>query len=370
MKIGILTYHYGYNFGGVLQCYALQQTLKEIGYNDVFVINCIPSKIKFYLGGFPRKRRWRTFYDLYLRFKYGKLCRNAFNDFRSKYLAQTRSIKRDELPQFVSDYDALIVGSDQIWNFREQSDGMFFLDWEPQFKGKKISYAPCCGKNEVNERRRICLKKALNDFDFLSVRNEETLSFVNGIIGKKPQIVPDPTCLYDFKDLKIQRNAINEKYIFTYILGEDIRGGNKAAIELLKKKYPGRKVIASVIAYSNPQKVDWADEIMYHLSPIEWLNMIRNADFVYTDSFHGTIFSMRFNVPFITYYVEERRKARFIGLQNQFGIAQNIVSCLDEISAFKYKERRFDGIFEDLSIIGRGFLKNSLNKDEINVWIK
>jgi hypothetical protein len=360
MKIGILTYHYGYNFGGVLQCYALQQTLKEIGYHDVHVINCIPSRLKFYLGGIPRKRSLSTICNWYLRIRYGTRCKKAFDAFREKYLNQTEYIKRNFLPQSVKSYDALIVGSDQIWNFREQSNGQFFLNWEPQFEGRKIAYAPCCGKNEVNEKCRGQLEKALNDFDFLSVRNSETLSFVEGIIGKSLQIVPDPTCLYDFKNLLTSIRLVKANYIFAYILGDDINGGNVNAISILKKKYPNRKVIASIIAYSNPRKITWADEIKYDLSPIDWLNMIQNADFVYTDSFHGTIFSMRFNVPFITYYVEERRKARFLELQTQFDISENIVSSLEQIKSFEPRERNFDKKFSDLSNLGRNYLREAL----------
>lgn len=360
MKIGILTYHYGYNYGGVLQCYALQQTLKEIGYNDVYVINCIPSRIKFYLGGIPRKRSLNTIYNLYLRARYGSRCKIAFNEFRERYLKLTKYIKRKQLPKDIQSYDTLIVGSDQIWNYREQSNGMFFLDWEPPFKGRKIAYAPCCGKNEINEKYRNKLKKALNDFDFLSVRNSETLSFVEGITGRKAQIVPDPTCLYDFKELLKRERLIKDRYIFAYILGDDINGGNKRAISILKKKYPNRKVVASIIAYSNPQKIVWADKIIYDLSPVNWLNLIQNADFVYTDSFHGTIFSMKFNVPFITYYVEERRKARFLELQTQFGIDNNIVSNIEQIRSYKPTKRNFNEKFSELSNIGRQFLKNAL----------
>ncbi len=361
MKIGIMTYHYGYNFGGVLQCYALQQTLKKMGYDDVHVINCIPNRLKFYLGGIPRRRELRTFYDLYLRFRYGRKCREAFDAFRTNYLNQTSFIKRSELPVKVADYDALIVGSDQIWNFREQSDGMFFLNWEPQFRGRRIAYAPCCGKNEVNENYRKQLQNALNAFNSLSVRNDETSSFVEGLTGKRPPIVPDPTCLYDFHEFLTTECPVEDRYIFTYILGNEMNEGNKAAIDLIRKKFPGRKVIASVIAYSNPQLADWADEIMYNLSPKEWLNMILHADFIFTDSFHGTIFSMRFNKIFITYYTEERRKARFLGLQKQFGIEENIVSSLVQIESFVPKQRTFDNYFIKLSKCGKEFLSNALS---------
>ena len=151
----------------------------------------------------------------------------------------------------------------------------------------------------------------------------------------------------------------NFKHNISTILN-DINGSNAKAISLLKEKFPGRKVIASVIAYSNPKKISWADEIIYDLSPIEWLSMIQHADLVFTDSFHGTIFSMKFNVPFITYYAEERRKARFLELQAQFDISENIVSNLDQIKSFEPKYRNFDKQFMELSTFGRTFLKEAL----------
>ena len=360
MKIGILTYHYGYNFGGVLQCYALQKALNSIGYEDVSVINCIPNRMKFYLGGIPRKRSPQVFYHWYLRLRYGKKCRRTFDEFRRNYLCITRTVLRNNLPEFVKDYDALIVGSDQIWNIREQSDGMFFLSWKPEYKGRKIAYAPCCGKNEVAEKYRLNIRNALNNFDFLSVRNGETLEFVKGITGLTPQVVPDPTCLCDFKELLLDQPVRNTKYIFTYILGKEIDGGCKKALELIKKKIPGCIVIASVISYSNPQKIDWADEIMYYLSPVEWLNMIQNAYFVLTDSFHGTIFSMMFNTPFITYYAENRRKSRFVELAYQFDISKNIVCSLDEIDSFVIQTRTYNDIFKELSAKGIAYLKEAL----------
>lgn len=361
MKIGILTYFYGYNFGGVLQCYALQQTLKNMGYGDVHVVNCIPSRLKFYLGGIPRRREMRTIYDLYLRFRYGRRCRKAFDGFRIEFLNMTPFIKRKNLPNAMSRFDALIVGSDQIWNIREQSNGMFFLDWEPVFKNRKIAYAPCCGKNEVNEKYKNNIKHALLNFSSLSVRNDETASFVENLIGVRPSIVPDPTCLYDFREFSNLKRIINEKYVFIYILGNEIRGGNKNAIKIIREKFKDCKIIASVIAYSNPQPVDWADEVKYSLSPIEWLNMIQNAEFVFTDSFHGTIFSMRYNVPFLTFYSEERRKSRFFGLMKQFGIERNIVSSLDEICSYDIERRNFDNVFNKLSEEGRNYLRTALS---------
>ena len=363
MKIGILTYHYGYNFGGVLQCFALQQTLKELGFSNVQVVNCIPNRVKFYLGGLPRKRRIRTLFDWWLRLRYGRKCRKSFNSFRKNYLNMTAEIKRKSLPALANSFDVLIVGSDQIWNYREQANGMFFLDWKPSFKGVKIAYAPCCGKNLVNEKYRASLNKALIDFHVLTVRNKETQLFVKNLTGIMPSIVPDPTFLYDFRK-HIKKRMIKDKYIFVYTLGEEIDGVNKKAIEQIKKKYPNCKVVASVIAYSNPQKVNWADFVFYDVNPIEWLNMIYFADFVFTDSFHGTIFSMKFNVPFIVYYSEEQRKYRFDELIKQFGINSHVVSSMrgvKEYLAQPFFEVNFDEKFNEFSKYGKNILRESLS---------
>lgn len=360
MKIGILTFHYGYNFGGVLQTYATQQVLKELGYDDVHIVNCIAQPLKFITVGIPRKIARGVLSALYCRIWNGRLTKKPFHDFRKQYLKETPSIDYKDIALKLEDYDALIVGSDQVWCANSQEHGLYFLNWNPQFRGKRISYAPCCGKKTIIESKRGELTDALNKFRSLSARNKETQSFVKELTGNTPQIVPDPTCLYDFRELLSEKRLVEDSYIFTYTLGKDIPRGNAAAIEILKRKYPGRKVIASVIAYANPVDASWADEVRYDLSPIEWLNMIQHADVVYTDSFHGSIFSMLLGAPFITYISEPARKARFEELQNQFGIKEFIVSSLNELEKASPQARDYSVIFEDMSNIGRTYLKQSL----------
>ena len=181
------------------------------------------------------------------------------------------------------------------------------------------------------------------------------------VVGFRPKKMPDPTCLYDFREFRSVRRMIEDSYMFTYILGKDIVGGNENAIRLLRNKYPGRKVIASVIAHSNPLNISWADKIMYNLSPEEWLNLIQYADIVFTDSYHGTIFSMKYQVPFLAYYSEITRKARFVELERQFGISDNIVTSLSEIDRNTPQIRSFDEEFNRMKKLGIEYLENSLN---------
>ncbi len=360
MKIGILTYHYGCNFGGVLQAYALQRTLQNMGYDDVIIINCISNRFKYFLRVFPRKLSLEGLKALYIKLRWGGSCKKSFDDFRASHMTVTKKVSRNNIASVANGFDTIIVGSDQIWNIGEQKNGLYFFDWFPEFKGKRIAYAPCCGKNIIAELNRSKIKEALSKFDALSARNDETCSFVEDVIGIRPQKMPDPTCLYDFREFLSSSRMIHDNYIFTYILGKDIEGGNNSAINILREKYPGRKVIASVIAHSNPLDVSWADKIMYDLSPIEWLNLIQYADIVFTDSYHGAIFSMKFQVPFFAYYSEISRKARFVELEKQFDISDNIVNSLAEIVRVNPQKRDFGEVFCSMRGVGISYLEESL----------
>lgn len=360
MKIGILTFHYGYNFGGVLQAYATQQVLKGLGYDDVQIINCIANPISFATVGIPRQIDSMFFHKLWKRFRYGRQGMKPFLKFRQQYLNETPTICFKDIYEKTKSFDAIIVGSDQVWNVNSQKEGLYFFEWKGVFRGKKIAYAPCCGKNIVYDKKRQQTANALKAFDSLSVRNRETQSFVKSLTGIEPPIVPDPTCLYDLQEMVSKERPVDQPYIFVYQLGKDIQGGNAEAINLLKKKYPNRRIISSIIAHANPMDAPWADEIRYNLSPIDWINMIAHADMVFTDSFHGTLLSMRFKRPFITYLSEKERMARFVELKQQFGIEDNIVLSLDEISNFNPTSHSFDSIFESMKEEGVNYLKNAL----------
>ena len=143
----------------------------------------------------------------------------------------------------------------------------------------------------------------------------------------------DPTLLWDFKELVDEPWTTIEPYILVYVLGEDIDGSNRKAIQKIKQVYGDLKVYAVVIPTMKFNICDYADKVFYDLGPEDWLNMIRNAAFVYTDSFHGAIFSLKFHKPFLAYYSEEMRATRFIDVGKRYKIAKYIVTSVDEIDA-------------------------------------
>jgi len=234
--------------------------------------------------------------------------------------------------EIIQEYEAIIVGSDQIWSVGQRTKPVYFLGFEG-FDGDKISYAADSTIAEVSEEHLAKLRGELGDFDKISVRNKHSQKFVETVIGEKPPIVADPTLLWDFNELGRGFMGDSDPYILVYVLGKDINGSNRKAIEEIKRIYGNLKVYAIVIPTMKFNICDYADKVFYDLGPEEWLDMIRNATFVYTDSFHGTLFSLKFHKPFLAYYAEEMRATRFIDLAERYQIGRYIVSSVDEIEA-------------------------------------
>ena len=180
MNIVILTFHFGYNYGGVLQAYALQKYLQSLDYN-VEIINYIPIEYNepSLLFGLSFRNPIEMMRALLIKLFHQNESIKAFDKFRNKFMVLTEKITDEKkLAEKANNYDTIIVGSDQIWNPSQHDKHIYFLDWYPPYKGKKISYAPCCAVNKVKDIDVEKLKKALNDFSSISVRNKTTFNFV------------------------------------------------------------------------------------------------------------------------------------------------------------------------------------------------
>lgn len=359
MKIGILTYHFAINYGAVLQCYALQQTLHEMGYDDVQIINYNTYNWRLLLQNLPHRLSFEFFNKAYIKFRHYNSADRVFRTFVDNNLCCTSKVNMSSLPELANKYDAIIVGSDQVWAPRMRKDHPYFLNWMPAYKGKRIAYAPCCMTKEIKKNQVEMLREALNEFSYLSVRDIETQSFVYSLTGKKTELMPDPTILYEFKELMSQHPIISEPYILAYILGDDIQGTNEKAIENLRSLYPNASVYTITLSKTNPVNTAWADKVVYDASPADWLNMINNAQVVYTDSFHAAIFSLKFHTPFYAYYSMPSRKSRFYDLIKRFGLKENIISHADDIHNHP-TVLNCDTQFSQMKQIGIKFLHNSL----------
>lgn len=382
-KIGILTFHYSNNYGGVLQCYALYSYLKSKNKN-VEIINYIPSSYKndsILRSTGLRKNIFKTKKEdinprilckrIIKKIQYNNKIINKFDEFREQNMRLSRRVDEKNIIDVLKDYESIIVGSDQIWNPGRREQKEYFLDFGDSFKGEKISYAADSTIAEINPKHINRLKNALNEFKFISVRNEHSHKFVETLTGKDVPIVVDPTLLCDFENFIDLNNSDlfkDEKYILVYVLGKDIDGTNKKAIQRIKEIYGNLKVYSVVIPTMKFNICNYADRVFYDIGPIEWISMFKNATFVYTDSYHGTLFSIKYRKPFLAYYAEEIRSTRFKDLGSRYEIDKFIVKGvkeIDEKSSLKHKPdfHRIEQLIEAHKKASVKYLHKALNID-------
>jgi hypothetical protein len=362
-KIGILTLHFGYNYGGVLQSYALMKVLQSLGY-DTKIIDYHSKSIFSFFIGFPFTISIKSLKMVWLKIRYHNCCKKTFSQFRKENLQCTKRIKTNKIAAVANLFDTIIVGSDQVWNPSQHKRNVYFLDWKPDFKGRKVSYAPCCAINKVEKNYRKKITVALHDFDFISVRNQETFDFIKDLIAYEPLIVADPTLLCDFVEFK-KRRLISHDYILTYILGSEIQGGHQSVLNLVKSRFPQMPVYSIILTENNPQILDFSDKTLYNVSPNDWIKLILYSSFFYTDSFHGVLFALKYHRPFIGFYSEGLRASRFIDMKNKYRLKRQIIKSVSELKSDLNEIIEFDYSFVDKVIqeqkeISLLYLKNAL----------
>ena len=371
-KTGILTFHYANNYGAVLQSYALYNCLASKNI-DAEIIDYVPStykedRISRGTGLRSGSNLKNVLKRIWIKARFNKSIIRKFDQFRDANLKMSARVDEKSLVDVLDDYEAIIAGSDQIWGPWTRRNRVYFLGFDDFYRGNKISYAADSTVSPIEAQYKDRLQKDLNDFKAISVRNSHSQEFVEELTGKTVPIVVDPTVLCDFTKLRSSDRDSNERYIFVYVLGKDIRGTNKRAIERIKQVHGDMRVYA-VVDPTRKFNVDiagYVDKVFYDLGPVEWVDMLRNATFVFTDSFHGTLFSLKFHKPFLAYYAEDMRATRFMDLGNRYNIGKYIVTSVDEIDRSLEQPPDFssiDCLIEEHKGISIEFLEAALNID-------
>ncbi len=298
MKIGILTFHFAHNYGAVLQVYALQEKLKELGH-DVEIIDYRPSYLidSYKLPSLEFKSKSPV--KIISRFLSIILLNNSrakrikkFNDFIETNLnlnCQTNIIPKD--------YNLYILGSDQIWNcyLTKGIDNVYWGDFLKKTDSKIITYAASIGSYKIQEDKKYIIKKLLSNIDKISVREKDTIEEIRNLTNKEIIEVLDPTFLIEktkWDQLSIS-SLPKKKYILVYQLGY-----NKNLIKIANKI--AEQIHGTVIEVPATITLRYLFNKNKATSPIEFINLIKNAECIVTSSFHGTAFSIIFEKPFYT----------------------------------------------------------------------
>lgn len=301
-KIGILTYHRVFNFGSLLQTYALQHYLEGKSCN-VEVIDYYPSRLQKKELLFHVNPKWRKpFYKMVAHLIPAVISRllgyKMMDDFLKNYVKLTDKTYEtaDDLSKNVPVEDIYMNGSDQIWNVDTAGgtvDEVFFMNFLSD-NAVRTAYAGSFGKDDFNEDDIKKIGKRLEKYRAISVREKSGLSILEKAGIENGKWVLDPTFLLKADEwLKIAKSVrLPEHYVLVYNLNRNPR------ITELAVKIAGQKNIPIVNFAHSFVFIKGAKNIVYP-TPNSFITMFANADYVVTDSFHGTAFSINFNRQFI-----------------------------------------------------------------------
>lgn len=338
------------NFGSMLQSYATQKVLSQYGIKYELIEYRKKYTPKFILKSIPRLLNHVIWEDKYAEFRKKSFLKKnpvlrdvaqqrvtAFNKFRLQYFTAPRTVYTgyDSLVANSKKYSAFFTGSDQLWTPAGLPTNFYNLMFADKDK-LKISYASSFGVKQIPWYQRRRTRDYLQRIQFISCRETSGSHIVKELTGRSVPVVIDPTLHFtgeQWNEMLPCEPFTKEKYILSYILGPD----EKARAEVMNlKNRTGLKII-SIPQFLAPD-LKFGDIAAKNAGPAEFVNLIRNAEFVCTDSFHGTVFSILFKKNFVV----------FNRYKDSYGASKN--TRIDSLcNNLGLQERRFSGnIYTDM----------------------
>lgn len=343
LKIAILTQPLGHNYGGLLQAYALQYFVKNIGC-EVETLDRRIDKIE--------NKSLKSFGKNIARLILGRIKSMPSETRTTRILSDLANFRDHNInlsPKLISehsvreycknsDFDVYIVGSDQVWRPRYSPSILnFYLDFldDIESTAKRIAYAASFGVEnweysaDLTKQCNILAKK----FDVISVREDSALDLCREMLQTPASLVVDPTLLLDPTDynslLSVSSNDCYKGQVVSYVLDP---APEKRAIADIAGQILRSEVISIKpdLSYTQVKRKDFYK--CKYPSVECWLRAFYDAGFIVTDSFHGTVFSILFNKPFVAIGNSARGMARFKSLLTQLGLTDRLVEHPSDIS--------------------------------------
>ena len=306
-KVGIITFQNANNYGAVYQAFALKKTVEKLGH-AVSVINYDSPSMG--LKSIQQKH-FKGFIDTHL---------NLTKEYMAKQEIETTG------------FDAVISGSDQVWNpYLTGNDMTYFLD----FLGediKKVSYAASIGLNgELFMKYKDVFEKYVPSFSGISLREETHVEYIQSIVEDKEVIASvDPSLLLTSKEylemLGVPDNR-SEEFIFVFSYALDPKMYDFANMLSLKSGYK----IVSISPYTSGSFVN-GSKVLNNVTPVEWIELFNKAKLVITDSFHGMMFSIVFNKPFYAYAPNRSNVARVKDILKKLGLEDRKMTGITNVA--------------------------------------
>lgn len=374
------------DYGGMLQAYASFRKIRDLGFEPYAINNdAISGDIK------RRKMKYfaKNIFDVSivkeksriiskkLKIKFNKKLKanfnkrySAFESFCKNHFMTTPEYKsRKEMSDGCRTFSAVVVGSDQLWLPSNIAGDYYTLSFVPD-DVKKICYATSFGVSEIPKAQSSAAKRYLNRIEYLSAREQTGQQIIKKYTGRDVPLVCDPALLLTAEewDQEIHRDRIiKDKYIFCYFMGDN--PWQREFVRKLKAK-TGHKIVA-LLHLDQFIKSDeaFADEAPYDILPDDFINLVKNAEYVCTDSFHGSVFSIIYGKRFFTFKRFSAKatlstNSRIDTLLYQLNLEDRLVSEVYSIDDLWQKEIPHDDVSENLNRFRSrsvDYLLNALN---------
>ncbi|MBR2289898.1 MAG: polysaccharide pyruvyl transferase family protein [Clostridia bacterium] len=343
MKINTktVTFHSAINYGAILQTIALQAVIQNNGYNNMVIDyndRCMDVYKPLYLNVKGLKNKVIKVIKFFLFGKRINKKNKIFERFIADNIILTPKIKNiEQLNSIVNSNDTLITGSDQVWNtdFFEDVPDVYTLNFGTA-DNKRISYAASIGQDSIDEKYQEDFINKISRLRHISVREETAKQLLQTLgINNNIEVTADPTMLLTKDEwthlIRAYDSKEKEKYILAYTM--DL---NKEYIDIANymSQITGYKII-----YLDMRNLGFKNVLRnaFYDNPYEFINLIKNAEYVITNSFHGTVFSIIFNKKF--WNIPHRtRGSRMIDMLKKFNLSQRLVTTLDDFKKKNYDE--------------------------------
>ena len=352
MKVGIITFHASHNYGSMLQAYALSKYIANMGC-EVEIVNLRAEK-QYKMYPHPLDFKTRTLKSVVRDFVYNPILAiesigkwYKFERFLRLLPLTKEYMSYDELNNEHWDYDALIVGSDQIWNTG-------CCDWDESFFGnfipesiRKIAYAPSMGNAPEVSVDKELVSRLCKGFFKISVREPRTKLLLNSMgINEDIRILLDPTLLLnenDYDDIYDNKPLVKGEYLYFY---DPFRRPKYLRLACKIGEIVGLPVVCDKYYYKSDIKGLQRIKFYINAGPAEFLNLIKNAKLVCGHSFHSVVFSILFRKNF--YALDGDKDSRMMNLLSLLHLEERAVSLDGTIKLANTPITIYDQVFKDL----------------------
>lgn len=363
--VGLCIVYKNRNYGSILQSYATLMKLEEIGVDYEIIDYSHPKSFTFYLGALWRLRSRDAVYSKIrsIKRKIGKklhpeYARNdlirgeKFEKFvNENFKSFSKSINNyDDLQEYSHIYTDIMVGSDQLWLPAGLDTNFYNLMFAPDGTNK-IAYSASFGVSSIPNYQKEKTRHYLNRIQHISVREKTGQSIVKELTGKDVPVILDPTMIVSKSlwDKSITNtDLVGEDYVFCYFLGNNREQRREVRLFADAKKL--KIVVLRHLDEYIPNDEQFGDIALYDIGPAEFVNLIRHAKYVCTDSFHGSVFSIIYHKQFVSFnrYAESKnsRNSRLDTLFYNIGLSRrfngNITESFDEEVDWNIVDKRLE----------------------------